>query len=76
MLVFENRQLLISADREKTVRVWDLLRPQCLQIIKLKEWDFPGKQGFSFVFLNPTNGNYYKNYYKYYIIMICLFQVF
>ena len=57
MQVFEKSQLIVSADREKTVRVWDLLRPQCMQIIKFKESDFPGKQGFSTVFLDPINGN-------------------
>lgn len=58
MQVFEKNQLLVSADREKIVRVWDLIRPECLQIIKIKESDFPGKQGFSTVFVDPINGNY------------------
>lgn len=48
---------LISADYEKTLRVWDLVRPNCLQIMKFKEPEFPGKQSFASCFLDPMNGN-------------------
>ncbi|XP_055944503.1 WD repeat-containing protein on Y chromosome-like [Argiope bruennichi] len=51
-LVAEKHDCIISADRDKTVRVWSLLRSECLQVIKFKEADFAGKQIFATLYLD------------------------
>ncbi|GIY80789.1 WD repeat-containing protein on Y chromosome, partial [Caerostris darwini] len=50
--VDEKCLFVISADRDKTIRVWNLLRPMCLQVIKFKEADFAGKHIFATLFLD------------------------
>ncbi|GBM14388.1 hypothetical protein AVEN_124222-1, partial [Araneus ventricosus] len=59
VLVDEKRLNVISADRDKTIRVWSLLRPQCLQTIKFKEGDFAGKNIFASLYLDKEYGKYH-----------------
>ncbi|GFV57188.1 WD repeat-containing protein on Y chromosome [Trichonephila clavipes] len=52
VLVDEKRLYLISADRERIIRIWNLRAPKCLQVLKFKESEFSERQVFASVFLD------------------------
>ncbi|XP_035221835.1 WD repeat-containing protein 64-like isoform X2 [Stegodyphus dumicola] len=56
VLVDEKRLFLVSVDRERNLRVWDLLRPTCLQHFRFKDVEIPGRHPFCSAFLDTEMG--------------------
>ncbi|KAG8201990.1 hypothetical protein JTE90_027460 [Oedothorax gibbosus] len=55
VLVDEKRLMIVSVDRIQTIRIWDMLRPRCLQLIKFQEGEFSGRQVFPFLYLDQQH---------------------
>ncbi|GFS88725.1 WD repeat-containing protein on Y chromosome [Nephila pilipes] len=52
IIVDEKRLYVISADRDKIIRIWNLLTPVCLQVLRFKESDFSERQIFASLYLD------------------------